>query len=284
MIKNQKIAIITDAASGVHKLTWWDKGIFFLPIHIILDEQEFKDGININVVEFYNKMKTSRRYSTSQPAPQEIIDIFEAALEEHDYAIYLPISDGVSGTGNTARAIARNKFPNRVFIPKSSRIMNGLSHEVLFAQKLIDQSMDIKNILKILDKREPKNFGILVPNNLTYLKRGGRITPLAASLGNILKIVPLIKWENGVLDKAGKTRTQRKAISKAIDLVLNYTKNNIKTPFYVINHSNDLELAKEVFQKLSENIDHGDIIISEMAPCIGLHVGPRAFGVTVFEK
>ncbi len=284
MIKNQKIAIITDAAAGIHKLNLWDRGIFFLPIHIMLDEEQFKDGVNINTVDFYNKMKLTKKYSTSQPAPQEIIDIFEAALSENDFAIYLPISDGVSGTGNTARAIARNKYPNRVFIPKSTRIMNALSHEVLYAKSLVDKSLDIKTVLKTLDKREKNNFGILVPNNLTYLKRGGRITPLAASLGNILKIVPLIKWENGILDKAGKTRTQRKAISKAINLVLNYTKNNIKKPFYVINHSNNLELATEVFKKLSENIDHGDIVINDMAPCIGVHVGPDAFGVSVFEK
>ncbi len=215
MIKNQKIAIITDAATGIHKLNWKEKGIFFLPIHILLDDQEFQDGININIVDFYNKMKTTRRYSTSQPAPQEIINIFEEALSENDFAIYLPISDGVSGTGNTARAIAKNTFPNKVFIPKSSRIMNGLSHEVLYAKKLVDKSYDIKTILKMLDKREKQNFGVLVPNNLTYLKRGGRITPLAAALGNILKIVPLIKWDKGILDKAGKNANAKKSNLKS---------------------------------------------------------------------
>ncbi len=284
MIKKQKIAIITDASAGMHKLDCIEKGIFFLPIYLYLDEQEFKSGVNINLVDFYDKMKSAKKFRTSQPSPGDLIDVFNAALKEHDFAIYMPISDGISGTGNTARVIAKNKFPGKIFVPKSTRVMSALSHEVLFAKNLVEKNSDIKSVLKILEKRENNNFGVLVPKTLTYLKKGGRITPLAAALGNIMNIIPIIKWENGILDKAGKTRTQKRAVLKGINLVLDYQKSRIKNPFYIIYHSNNLKEAKEVFDKLNENIDHGNIIINEISPCIGIHVGPGSVGLAVVEK
>ena len=101
-----KVAIVTDSNSGITQKEAGKMGISVLPMPFTIDGKEYFEDISLTQEEFYEKLKGNADIATSQPSPESLMELWNGLLEEHDEVVHIPMSSGLSGSCQTAIALA----------------------------------------------------------------------------------------------------------------------------------------------------------------------------------
>ena len=117
----KKIAVVTDSNSGITQEEAQKMGIYVLPMPFTIDGNEYFEGINLTQEEFYEKLKGDADIATSQPSPHAIMKLWDKLLKEYDEIVQIPMSSGLSGSCQTAAALAAD-YEDRVFVVNNHRI------------------------------------------------------------------------------------------------------------------------------------------------------------------
>ena len=157
-----------------------------------------------------------------------------------------------------------------------------LSH-ALYAKEEVEKGTDIETICKNIELRKKDNFVWLIPKNLTTLKKGGRISPAIAAVGNVLGLKPVLSFVDGALVKDGMTKSMKKAFYEKIDQ--NYP--NYPTNLYdytIISFDGDANVINMLSDYISDKSNGYRPIIGVIPINICAHCGPGTIGVLVTPK
>ncbi len=218
--KNLKIAVISDSGTGWSEKQAKEKGIFYLPLQVKCGEEEFLDGVDITVEELYDRLRRGEMPTTSMPPLGRVEALFEELKEqEYEHVIAVPLSAGISSTASMIEAAAkRADLPITMIDPYTTVNAQGYLAECAVA--LAKQGLEPAEIERRLKNSAESANTLLVPDDLEHLKRGGRLTPLAAALGSMLKIKPILQLNistQGKVDVLDKVRTMSKALSRMVE-------------------------------------------------------------------
>ena len=184
-----KIAIVTDSNSGIVQAEAKELGIYVIPMPFMIDGKDYLEEINLTQEEFYQKLTEGAEISTSMPSPGSVTDLWDELLKEYDEIVYIPMSSGLSSSCQTAIMLA-DDYDGKVVVVNNQRISVTMRQSVLDAMELAEAGKSAAEIQTILEEQKMESSIYIMLNTLTYLKRGGRITPAAAALGTLLKIKP----------------------------------------------------------------------------------------------
>ena len=270
------VAIMLDSGAGIDKKEAKELGVYLLEMPLTVNGKEIKEEISID--KLAQLMEEDNIVKTASPIMGEIIKMYDQLLEENDYVIYIPLSRKLSGTYNLAKTIA-NDYNGRVIVIDALCAAYCITVVALMVKDLINKGVDPLKIQELVEN-ETYMWAELMPYDLKYLKNGGRISKAAASLGNLLKIVPILKIEDGAIDVFDKVRTHKKAVNvalKTLDI------ENKEDYIWLILHSNCYEEAMDI-KKDFEDIVHQEVIIHELGSVIMAHTGPNTIGVGYVKK
>lgn len=275
----KKIAIITDSSADITEELAQELGIYVLRLPLVIDGKQYLEEIDISTEEFMNKMRNGSIAKTSSPLFGTMISLWEELLESHDEVIYVPISSGLSGTYNTAYA-ASLQYEGKVVVINAKFVCHPLTKLCVEIKNMANKGYSAVGIKDIVET-QAEMWACLMPENLTALMRGGRISPAVAALGNLLKIVPLLKVENGAIDVQEKVRTHKKAYSRAAALCT-AMENKDDYEFMVVNAGLPEEATK-LANHLSELVGK-EVEIHPMHPVIMSHCGPGTLACGWYRK
>lgn len=216
--EQSKIAIITDTNSGMTQEEADRLGIHLLPMPFFIEGELFFEGRTLSQEEFFKALEADRTISTSQPSPSDITDLWDELLTKNDAVIHIPMSSGLSGSCATAHMLAQD-YDNRVFVVDNKRISATQRLSVLDALTLRDAGYSAAEISHYLEEHALDASIYLTVETLSYLKKGGRITPAAAALGSALNILPVLQIKGERLDAFKKVRGQKKAYHTMIEAI-----------------------------------------------------------------
>lgn len=278
-----KLAIVTDSTAFLPERIQKHPDLFIMPIPVILDGQIYNEGIDIEADEYYGLLKNSKEFpTTSQPALGEALELYESiAAKGYDTIISIHLSSGISGFVNNLHTI-ENAIDGVKIIPYDSKITSmPMGHMVEVAVDGIDQEKSLAEILVHLDVIRDNTHAYLIIDDLNNLVRGGRLTNGAAVVAGLLKIKPVLTFEEGKIVLFEKIRSSKKAFNRAEE-VIGQHKDEIKHPvkLYVI-HANNLEMALEEQKKLQERYPDVPVEIGYFGPVIGTHLGEKAIGLAI---
>lgn len=201
------IGVITDSHSSITQEEAKKLGIWVLPMPFYINGECYLEGVNLTREEFFEKLENGSAITTSQPSPADVCDVWDWALKEFEKVLYMPLSSGLSGSCETAMALARDEqYEGRVFVVDHGQIATPLHRLVLDTLDLIDKGYSAEQIKEILERGKHRMMIYIGVETLEYLKRGGRVTPAAAAIGSVLNIKPVLKLETGKLDSYKKCR------------------------------------------------------------------------------
>lgn len=278
------IAIVTDSNSGITQSQADELGVFVLPMPFTIDDETYFEGVNLTVEEFYEKLKDKdARIFTSQPAPEAVMNIWDEALKEYDYVVHIPMSSGLSSSCQTATMLSgEDEYDGKVFVVNNQRVSVTMRQSVLDAIALVNEGKSAEEVKNILEEKKFDSSIYIMLDTLLYLKRGGRITPAAAALGNLLKLKPVLQIQGEKLDAFAKARTVKQAKSIMIDA----TKKDIETRFggedkvdIFIAHSENQEMAEEFKKEILEVFPDREIYIDQLSLSVACHIGPGALAI-----
>ena len=282
-----KIAVVTDSNSGITQKKGEELGISVIPMPFFIDGELFQEDITLTQEEFYKKLAEDSAISTSQPAPGEVLQLWESLLKEYDEIVHIPMSSGLSSTCDTSVTLAEN-YEGRVQVVDNQRISVTQEQSVLDALYLRDTGKNAKEIKEILEKEKLESSIYITVDTLKYLKKGGRITPAAAALGTVLNLKPVLQIQGEKLDAYAKVRggkAAKRTMLSAIEQDIN-TRFAGKEEQLVLGmaYTCSPETAEEWKGEIHARFPEYEIMEAPLSLSVACHIGPGALAVTCTKK
>ncbi|MEG0240717.1 DegV family protein [Anaerorhabdus sp.] len=274
-----KIAILVDSSADITNEDAKTLGIHVIRMPLTINNEDVMETDGISDEDFIQKMKQGATVKTSQPLLGNLVMKWKELLQEYDGILFLPISSKLSGTYNSA-VLASKEFDGKVCVVDTKMACCPLQYVAIDAIKMADKGYSLEEMKNKIEN-EIYMFACIVPETLTYLKNGGRISPAAAALGNLLKIIPILKVEDGYIDVSDKVRTTRKAYQAALEKVINVP--NKEDYYWFVVHSDCEQLAQEYKVILHEKVNQ-DIQVKPIRAIIMAHTGPGTLGIGRLKK
>lgn len=206
----KKVAVVTDSNSGITQAEAAVLGISVLPMPFYIDGKLYFEDVNMTQEQFYDALKSDAEIHTSQPSPGDVTDLWDKTLESYDELVYIPMSSGLSGSCESACILSR-EYNGRVEVVDNQRISITQRQSVLDAIKMASQGLSAKEIKDALVENKMNSSIYITVETLKYLKKGGRITPVAAAIGTLLNIKPVLQIQGEKLDAYSKVRGKKAA-------------------------------------------------------------------------
>lgn len=217
--RTMKIAIATDTNSGITAMEGEKLGVFVLAMPVNLEETIHYEGIDITSEQLYDAMRQHRDVSTSQPSPGQLMELWDGILEKgYDEIVYIPMSSGLSGSCQSAALFAQD-YDGRVQVVDNHRISVTQKESVISALRLVERGYDAGQIRDFLEKHAYDASIYITVDSMEYLKKGGRVTPAAATLATVLNLKPVLTIQGDKLDAFAKVRGMKLAESKMIEAI-----------------------------------------------------------------
>ncbi|TPR13934.1 DegV family protein [Apilactobacillus timberlakei] len=278
-----KIAIVTDSTSYLSKEEQEKYNINVVPIPVIIDGKSYNEGVDISTEEFYDKLRNSESFpSTSQPPMGEMVDTYnKLANEGYDAVISIHLASTISGFYNSLVSLAPT-IENIKVIPYNSKLtVKLMGNLAIEAAKMAQDNQNIDDIVSKMDEIRATINEVFVVDDLQNLVRGGRLSNASAFLGSLLKIKPLLTFDDKTNEIVAfeKVRSRKKAL-KRTEEIFKEAVNNADYPIkaMVIN-ANDPESGNVWAKKIKEMYPDMTVEQSYFGPVIGTHLGEKALAL-----
>lgn len=273
-----KYVIVTDSSSDLTKDILSDPSLVLLQLDVLVEGEESRANCDVDIKEFYDKLRTKKGASTSAVNIDKFLEIFESYLKEDTDVLYLGFSSGLSGTYNAGLVAAKElseKYPERkIYAVDTLAASLGQGLLVDYAVKLKNDGADIETVRDFIEENKLKLCHWFTVDDLFFLKRGGRVSAATAVVGSMLSIKPVLHVDDmGRLISVGKARGRKAAIDALFDK-MKETAIEPQNQTIFISHGDAIEDAEYLADRIREELGAKEIKIGYVGPVIGAHAGP----------
>ncbi len=280
-----RFVAVTDT-SGNLPTSWIrraDLKIIAFPYYIDGKEYTCLDTDSFSGDEFYGKIKGGMTVTTSQISPQQYMECFEPWLKQGLDVVFVCMSSGISGSCNSARIGAQmilEQYPERrIEVVDTLGASLGEGLVALEAARLRDRDLSAEEAAEKLRDLAQRMFNVFTVDDLMHLRRGGRLSNVAAIVGMVLNIKPLLKGnEEGKIVSFAKVRGRKKSIE---ELAARYEKLAVDPEKQTVGiaQAGCREDAAYLAELLKRKRPPKEILTVEYEPVTGSHVGPGALAL-----
>lgn len=285
-----RVAVVTDSNSGITQAQAQELGIYVIPMPFYIDGTLYYEDIDLTQEQFYEKLTQDADISTSQPAVGDVMELWDKLLLEYDQIVHIPMSSGLSGSCETAIMLS-NDYDGRVSVVNNQRISVTQKLSVFDAKKMADEGMDAAQIKQVLEDTKFDSSIYIMVETMKYLKKGGRVTPAAATLATLLRIKPVLQIQGEKLDAFAKVRT----ISAAKQTMMNSIIKDSTTRFGATDdkledinicmaYTGSYDSIKEWHEEVKKLYPDHDVICDPLSLSVACHIGPGAIAITATKK
>jgi DegV family protein with EDD domain len=281
MMKNKKVAVVTDGACSLTPAQGNELGVHIAPVYLTFGENTYRAGVDLSSQEFYDLLSASKKLpTTAQPTAEDFVRIFEKLADDVDEIVTVVISHHMSATIQSVD-MAKQQFDKvPVHVIDSESVSLGLGMMAIAAARAADQGQDGQSIFELVNSIKQKMNVIFTVRTLEYLHKGGRIGGATAFLGSALDIKPILYIANGRIEPLEKQRTRKRSVGRLVELMSEKVGDS---PVHVaILHGNTPEEAEQLERVVRDQFNIVDMITSDMGPVIGVHAGPGTLGLVFY--
>lgn len=273
-----KVKLICDSLCDFPSELIKTYNIDVIPLTIIVGDKEYKDEVDLTKDEFYKMMRdTNEIPKTSQATYMQFKEAFDKYKDEYEI-VCITGSSKSSGTYQSA-TIAKNDTEGEIHIFDTLNLSLGSGQYVIKACELLESNLSAKEIIEKLEELRSSVNLLFVPDTLEYLKRSGRVSVAAATIGNMLNLKPIFSMKDGNISLVTKVRGKKHVISSLLDL-LEEQYNTFEDKIVTIgcgDNEKDLEVLK---QEVNKRINAKKVYIARGGACICSHTGPGIFAIS----
>lgn len=282
----KKIAIITDSTNDIPRELREKYQVQVVPLTIIWHGKQYLDGIELTAEDFYKGLTSEPPLpTTSQPTPQDFLNSYKKAQDDGAQEIFVAvISSAMSGTIGSARTAAEG-FALPVTIVDSKSNSMSLGWQVLAAARVREAGGSVDQMVEAAEKvRKGLHYHIIL-ETMDFLFHGGRIAGAARLISGMLKIKPQIRvnHESGSVEPGDISRTRAQAIEKLYTSF--FKKLDTTKPMHVaVLHNAALADAEALAERVRNEFNPRELVISIVSPVLGVHTGPQALALCGYSE
>ncbi|MGH4119416.1 DegV family protein [Clostridium sp.] len=277
--------IMTDSCCDLPKEYIYGNKIPFAMLPYSYNDKEYLDDLGQSKTQkqFFDDLRAGALPNTSQANSESFYNIFKPAAELGLDIIYVGVSSGLSGTynsANIARTSILEEFPSvRIHIIDVLTASLGQGLMVMKAVELKNEGYTAEQIVQEIEKDVPNLNTYITVQDLNFLKRGGRISNVAATLGLVLHIKPILTLNQvGRVIPVLKVRGRKKSITKLAEILVDKIKNP-ESQTIAICHADCASEAVKLKEEILARVQVKEVIIHYIGPVVGRFSGPSALAV-----
>lgn len=280
-----KIKIVTESTADIPVALREELGITVLPIPLIAGDKEYRDGYDIEPLEFYKIINESTTLPThSQITPMAFRELYKQCWKEgYTDLIYISINGKGSATfqnANQAKMMLEEDHPEmasmRIHIVDSKTYTMGYGWAGVEAARMAAKGSSAEEILDMIQDWLDHVRVIFCPLDLRCAKKSGRISAAAAFLGDALGLKPIMTFEDGDSVILAKVRGEKRAISGIMDLVKKERRPG--TPFVLIRGEN-AEAFDALADAIHSQLEQKEEFTYQVGCVIAVNSGPNLIGI-----
>lgn len=273
-----KYVIITDSSSDLTKDILSDSSLALLQLDVLVEGEESRANCDVDIKEFYGKLRAKKGATTSAVNIDKFLEIFESYLKDGSDVLYLGFSSGLSGTYNAGLVAAKElaeKYPERkIYAIDTLAASLGQGLLVNYAVNMKNDGADIDTVRDFIEENKLHLCHWFTVDDLFFLKRGGRVSAATAVVGSMLSIKPVLHVDNkGRLISVSKARGRKAAIDALFDK-MKETAIEPENQTIFISHGDATEDAEYLADRIREELHVKEVKIGYVGPVIGAHAGP----------
>ena len=278
---SRKVAIVTDSTGYLPSDLIAKHNITVLPLEVIWGDETFKDGVDIQPSEFYERLKTAKTMpSTSQVTIPYMQEAFDRLVAEDYDVLGIFISEQLSGTINSAnQGIKMMKSgQDRIHVFDSRQTAMPLGFQALAVARAAQDGASIEDCVALAEKARDNSGLYFAVDTLEFLHRGGRIGGAKRLIGTAMNVKPILSVQEGKVTSMESVRTKKKAHLRVLEIIKEEIDDRTPIRLATLN-ANAFEEAQSLMKLAQAEMDVTEVIHSEVSPVIGTHVGPGTVGL-----
>ncbi len=280
----EKIAIVTDSSCDLNEDTVSEYGINVLPLLVTYADKTYRDRTEIKPQEVYESLETEIP-KTSMPSPNDAKALFDRLkAEKYTHAIVITISSGLSGTYGMLNMVCKEYGDDmEIKLIDSRSLSMGLGFVVYEVSKAVREGKNFEEARSVAEKIKDRVSLFYIIKTLKYLRAGGRIGAVEATLGEMLNIKPIISIDDdGGYYSYSKALGWHKAKKRLLEIFADKAGGK-RVNVAVMNGGNPRE-AEELLAKVKEmGMDINEIFSGQISPALVVHTGPGLLGLAFCE-
>ena len=277
-----KIGIASDSTCDLSKELTDQYDISILPLHVILDDKEYLDGVEISSTDIYEwSDRTKKTPKTSAFSPEEAEEFLKKQMEKYDELIFFDISDVMSSSRSVMQvAVNTLGLEDKVYVIDSMNLSTGIGLLVVEAAILAKEAKNAKEVVDEILALRPRVRASFVVDTLTYLYRGGRCSGTAALLGSAIKLHPSIIVADGSMQVGKKYRgTMDRVVKSYVEDQIGLMMGAVKDRIFITHSGSDPKIVEAVKAQLLALGYFKEVIETHAGGVISSHCGPGTLGV-----
>ncbi len=282
----KKIGVVTDSHSSITPAEAQLLGVHVLPMPFTVDGQDYLEGVTLSRAQFFAYQRAHAQIRTSQPAPADVMALWDELLKEYESLLYIPISSGLSNSCQTATALSQEEpYAGRVFVVDNGRVATPMRRSVMDAVELVEQGLSAAQCKAALETARDELVIYVALETLEHLKRGGRISATSAAVGTLLNIKPIMHFTTGKLDSFRKARGMHRACEMMIEAVRSDLAGRFREPYergdvYLLAAGSADESATARWIGQIEAAFPGmPVLYSDLSLGVSCHIGEGGLGI-----
>lgn len=286
----RRIALITDSTASLSPELVAEHGITVVPVQVIIGATVYDDD-KATPEMVAHALKEWTPVSTSRPNPSTFLEAYGAAAESGATEVLsIHLSAELSGTYDSAKLAAREAadLGIKVTVLDSKQSAFALGYAVVAAARVIENGGSVRKAVNAAKRTAEGTQSIFYVDTLEYLRRGGRVTTVAAFLGGALAVKPLLRLHEGRIESFEKVRTAGKALARVEELTVAHATelgDDVQvtvTVGHLASPDRARALADKLANRLKERLgEDGHVEVAELGAVLGAHVGPGMVAAVV---
>ena len=281
------IRILSDSTCDLSKELIDRYQIGIIPLHIVMDQKEYLDGLEITPDEIYSWADAQKKTpKTSAVSLEEATAAFRDVLSAGDDAVVFTISSSMSSTYDVFCLAVKNlEAEERIRIIDSANLSTGIGLLVIEAACMVQKGLSLPEICEKIEELKPRVRASFVVSTLVYLYRGGRCSSVAALAGSVLKLHPEIEVRDGAMLATRKFRGSMNSVLQKYFEALKETMMHAKPERVFVTHSGELDRQTvDLLKEELKGLDHfGEILETRAGGVVSSHCGPGTLGILFIE-
>lgn len=274
------VAIITDSSSDLSPAQAREFGVEVVPLWIIFGNERLRDGVDIQRSVFYSRLAGVKDLPHTEPtSEEEFAAIFARYVTAGTDVVAPLISSKLSETYRNAAAAA-TRFPGRVHVVDSQTFSGGLILQALAASEMAKRGLSGAEIASALKDARARQSGYFIMPDLSYLGRTGRLNKAIVALGTMLKVCPVLRLNNGLIESTAQTRTFEKAQELLVEIATRAI-GEVESMRFAVGHANTPDAGAVLERALRTKLGASPktMLTFEAGPAVAVHGGPGSLAI-----
>lgn len=284
----RKVKILSDTASDIPMGLETEHDIMLLPLSIIIGEKSYAERFEITLEEFYERFELEPKTpTTSQVTPNLFEDAYrELYSQDYTDVITVSLSSTGSNTHSSALLARRNVYAEnpemeskmKIHIIDSKTYSIGYGHAVVESAKMLKEGKSVEEIIAYLEDWFSHLEIFLIPYNLKYAKKSGRINAAAAFMGELIGLKPLIIMADGTTKVLDKVRGDKNVIPRIADIVCERIEKG--SPYCIIRAVTD-DPPAQLSEVLTKRLGYGPAYVNKVGSAVLVNCGPDIIAIAI---